>query len=79
MPKTYKIDEQYLPPGWTVGWIVKSPDRRKQFEILDVGGPGGVTLRKLSLSEQLNNRLVMGDLEAWPVLEELEKTRGKRM
>jgi hypothetical protein len=73
MPRFYKIDEPALPKGWRVGWIVKSPDRRKQFEILDLGGPFGVTLRKLFLSEQLENRLVMGNLEAWPVLEELEK------
>jgi hypothetical protein len=73
MPKTYKIDESALPKGWEVGWIVKSPDRRKQFEILDVGSPGGVTLRKLSLSEQLKNRLVMGDLEVWPIRHGPEK------
>jgi hypothetical protein len=69
MPKTYKIVESALPKGWEVGWVVKSPDYRKQFEILDVGGPGGVTLRKLSLSEQLENRLVMGDLGVWPEMD----------
>jgi hypothetical protein len=70
MVRTYKIDAVHLPPGWKVGWILFCPLRRKQYEIIDMGcdeGTGPITLRKLPLSERLNNTLVMGQLMVDPI------------
>lgn len=69
MHSSYKIPESALPSGWQVGWILLGANRRTQFEIIDTGNELGVTLRRLPLSERLENRLLMGNLSIEPVPE----------
>jgi hypothetical protein len=69
MTTAYKIDASYLPTGWKVGWILEGFEGRGQFEIVDLGGATGVTLRKLPSDEKVEKELLKGSLSAVPTLE----------
>ncbi len=69
MTTAYKIDASYLPTGWEVGWILEGFEGRGQFQIVDLGGAAGVTLRKLPSGERVAKELLRGSLSAAPTLE----------